>query len=323
MWLNNFFPFCSNYKLKNDKITLYENNIEFQNNFFSLINLVLDSFKFEGLPDTCNERYFKLCLIWGGCAVLADDKDFGYISLGTAPNPEEMNMYGEPNKVFAFGWNGFNRTYNNYMYGSENSNADAVVCRDNDLMYPMINVIWLYATRLTDCMRSIDVTAKKLKTPYFITCDEAQKTSIKKILDDVDFNKDSIIANRSTSPNEFNVLQTNVNPAILDTLWSHFYNLQSEVRSQLGINSATNISKKERLLSYEAHTNDLITDLNLDIRFKNYQLFCDTVNEHFGLNIKVINNVENKEDDSVEQFGPEYLDDDPAYDSIRNSVSNE
>lgn len=66
------------------------------------------------------------------------------------------------------------------MYGTDNTDAKAVICRDNDMMYPMINIIWIYAKRLTDTMRTLDVTARKLKTPYFITCDEAQKSSIKK-----------------------------------------------------------------------------------------------------------------------------------------------
>ena len=308
MWLSNMFPWYDYNTLSKKKVALYENNIEFQNIFYNLLNIAMYSFSIKGLPDSCNERFFKLNLIFNGYAALIKDPDLGYLSLGVRPtvNSNQLNIYGEFPDVMAFGWNGFNKQYKNYMYGTDNSDAEAVICRDNDLMYPMVNIIWMYAKRLTDTMRTLDVTARKLKTPYFITCDEAQKSSIKKILDDVDFNQDSIIANRSTMPNEFNVLQTGVQPESVRVLWEHYSNLESEIRTFLGINSAANLDKKERLVVDEAEANDILTDINIQYRLKNYQQFCDTVNNLWGLNISFVSNIDIVEkqeeiDDSIKQ----------------------
>lgn len=302
------FPWFDYNTLSKKKVALYENDIEFQNMFYNLLNILMYSFSIEGLPDSCNERFFKLNLIFNGYAALIKDPDLGYLSLGVRPtvNSNQLNIYGEFPDVMAFGWNGFNKQYKNYMYGTDNSDAEAVICRDNDLMYPMVNIIWMYAKRLTDTMRTLDVTARKLKTPYFITCDEAQKSSIKKILDDVDFNQDSIIANRSTMPNEFNVLQTGVQPESVRVLWEHYSNLESEIRTFLGINSAANLDKKERLVVDEAEANDILTDINIQYRLKNYQQFCDTVNNLWGLNISFVSNIDIVEkqeeiDDSIKQ----------------------
>lgn len=294
MWLSNMFPWFDYNTLSKKKVALYENDIEFQNMFYNLLNILMYSFSIEGLPDSCNERFFKLNLIFNGYAALIKDPDLGYLSLGVRPtvNSSQLNIYGEFPDVMAFGWNGFNKQYTNYMYGTDNTNAEAVICRDNDMMYPMINIIWIYAKRLTDTMRTLDVTARKLKTPYFITCDEAQKSSIKKILDDVDFNQDSIIANRSTMPNEFNVLQTGVQPESVRVLWEHYSNLESEIRTFLGINSAANLDKKERLVVDEAEANDILTDINIQYRLKSYQQFCDTVNNLWGLDIRFISNID-------------------------------
>lgn len=308
MWLSNMFPWFDFNTLNKKKVALYDNNVEFQNIFYNLLNILMYSFSIEGLPDSCNERFFKLNLIFNGYAALIKDPDLGYLSLGVRPtmNSSELNIYGEFPDVHAFGWNGFNKTYTNYMYGTDNTDAEAIICRDNDLMYPMINVIWMYAKRLTDTMRTLDVTARKLKTPYFITCDEAQKSSIKKILDDVDFNQDSIIANRSTMPNEFNVLQTGVQPESVRVLWEHYSNLESEIRTFLGINSAANLDKKERLVVDEAQANDILTDINIQYRLKSYRQFCDTVNNLWGLNISIVSNIDIVEtkaenDDSIIQ----------------------
>lgn len=294
MWLSNMFPWFDYNTLSKKKVALYENDIEFQNMFYNLLNIVMYSFSIEGLPDSCNERFFKLNLIFNGYAALIKDPDLGYLSLGVRPtvNSSQLNIYGEFPDVMAFGWNGFNKQYTNYMYGTDNTDAEAVICRDNDMMYPMINIIWMYAKRLTDTMRTLDITARKLKTPYFITCDEAQKSSIKKILEDVDFNQDSIIANRSTMPNEFNVLQTGVQPESVRVLWEHYSNLESEIRTFLGINSAANLDKKERLVVDEAEANDILTDINIQYRLKSYQQFCDTVNNLWGLNISFVSNID-------------------------------
>lgn len=294
MWLSNMFPWFDYNTLSKKKVALYENDIEFQNMFYNLLNILMYSFSIEGLPDSCNERFFKLNLIFNGYAALIKDPDLGYLSLGVRPtvNSSQLNIYGEYPDVMAFGWNGFNKQYTNYMYGTDNSDAEAVICRDNDMMYPMINIIWMYAKRLTDTMRTLDITARKLKTPYFITCDEAQKSSIKKILEDVDFNQDSIIANRSTMPNEFNVLQTGVQPESVRVLWEHYSNLESEIRTFLGINSAANLDKKERLVVDEAQANDILTDINIQYRLKSYQQFCDTVNNLWGLNISFVSNID-------------------------------
>ena len=297
MWLSNMFPWFDYNTLSKKKVALYENNIEFQNIFYNLLNIVMFSFSVEGLPDSCNERFFKLNLIFNGYAALIKDPDLGYLSLGVRPtvNSSQLNIYGEYPDVMAFGWNGFNKQYTNYMYGTDNYDAEAIICRDNELMYPIINILWIYAKRLTDTMRTLDVTARKLKTPYFITCDEAQKSSIKKILDDVDFNQDSIIANRSTMPNEFNVLQTGVQPESVRVLWEHYSNLESEIRTFLGINSAANLDKKERLVVDEAQANDILTDINIQYRLKSYQQFCDTVNNLWGLNISFVSNIDTVE----------------------------
>lgn len=296
MWLNTMFPFFIFDDKMQKKMAKYENDLEFQNVFYNLLNIALYSFKFDGLPKTCNERYFKLSLILNGAAALINDNELGFLTLGCTPMMAgDLNIYGEWPQINAYGWNGFNKMYSCYMYGVDNTEAEALICRDNDCMYPMINTLLMYTKRLTDTMRTLDVTAKKLKTPYFITCDESQKTSVKKILDDIDFNKDSIIANRSTSPNEFNVLQTGVQPESVRVLWEHYSNLESEIRTILGINSAANLDKKERLVVDEAEANDILTDINIKYRLESYKTFCDTANRMFGLNLTVSSRIEDVE----------------------------
>lgn len=289
MWINNYFPFMARCwgKMTEKKLAMFENDLDMQNTIVELINLACNTIHFKNLPETCNERYFKLCLILSGRAMIAKDNELGFISLNVVPDGARYNIYGECEYVYGYGWNGFNKRYSTYMYGTDNRDAESVICLDNNLGYPLFNYILIYANRLSTTMRTMDVTARKLKTPYFIVCDETQKTSVKKILDDIDFNQDAIITNKSTTPNMFQVLPTNIREGALQSLWNHYNNLESQIRSILGIQSAVNQDKKERLLVDEVTSNNEMADLSLDIRMDNYNLFCDTVNRQFGLNISV------------------------------------
>lgn len=287
MWYNTLFPFINYGRLNKKKLASFENNIEFQNVFCNFVNLCLDKFYIDGLPDTCNERYFKLSLIFNGMAILAKDPERGFLTLGGSPDCQNLNIYGEWDRVICYGMNGQQFSYKNYMWGSDNTGAEAIICRDNDLFYPMINYIMIWAERLASSMRTIDTTARKLKTPYFIVCDESQKSSVKKILEDIDFNQDSIITNKSTVPDMFQILPTGVREGALQTLWEHYYNLQTELRTYLGISSIPNRAKKERLITDEANADEDLASSNLAYRMHNYESFCETANEFFGLELSV------------------------------------
>ena len=290
MWFNNLFPWMSiEDNRTRKKLAKFENDIEFQNTYVNLLNIALYSIKFEGLPDTCNERFFKLNLLLNGMAGLIKDPDKGFLTLAVAPETIDTkiygNMYGEWDHVIATGWGGYVATYTNYMEGANNTDAQCVICRDNDLCYPLSFYIMMFAKRLTDTMRTLDVAARKLKTPYFITCEESQRYSIQKILEDVDFNNDSIVTNKTTMPDMFQVLSTNLNPSVLRELWNHYNNLDSAVRTLLGVKSALNQDKSERLLVDEVNADNDLANINIGFRLASWNHFCEIVNDLWGLNV--------------------------------------
>lgn len=287
MWFNSFFPFYTVPVGSAKKLAKYENDMEFQNTFFHYFNLAIDTFKWEGLPETCNARFLETCLMLDGIAAFVKDDDLGFLTLKASPVAQRYNMYGETDKIYGYGWNGFMREYSAYMYGSDNRDANAVVCRDNPVCYPYVNHLLLYANRLTTTMRSLDVAAKKLKVPYYITCDESQKSSVEKILNDVDENKERIIVNRSTSDNLFQVLPTRIDPSLLSTFWEHYENLEGKLKGLFGINSAVNQDKKERLLVDEVNADNESTSLSVEVRLEARKQLCKTINSLYGLNVSV------------------------------------
>lgn len=285
MWINSFFPFYI--PVNSKKLNRYENDIEFQNTFFKLFNLTVSAFKWDNLPPTCNSRYLETSLILDGIACIVNDSEYGLLSLKASRIAEKYNMYGETDKIQGIGWNGFNKQYTCYMEGSDNISANAVICRDNPVTYPYINILLAQANRLTNTMRSIDVAVKKLKVPYFITCEESQKASVEKILNDVDENKERIITSKATNENMFNVFPTRTDPNILAQLWNHYNNIDSQTKTILGIDNAVNQDKKERLITDEVNANNVSTELNIAFRLREREKFCEIVNKMFGTNISV------------------------------------
>lgn len=285
MWFNRLFPMCELTKGNRYKqLNKWENNTEWQNTFVKWVNICLNLFEWDGLPETISERYIEEALLVDGKVALVDDPDLGYLMLRVNPN-YVFNIYGQFSKLQVYGYNGYNKTFDCYMEGGDNSTAKSVLCRDNNLMYPYILYLITWTNRLSQAMRSIDIASYQLKHPYFIQCDETQKLSIEQILKETWDNKPAIITTKSVSPDDFKVMPTGVNPTILQQMWDNYYKLENTLRTLIGIKNNSVPNKSERLLVDEVNSDDEQRLINVFVRLYQRQLFCEQANKLFGLNI--------------------------------------
>lgn len=283
MWIGNLFPMFQNFTGKK-RLNQYQNMIEWQNTFTKWVNLCLNLFEWSGLPATVSERYIEEALLIDGKIALVNDENLGYLMLRVSPN-YIFNIYGQFSKLNVYGFNGYSKQFDCYMEGADNSSAKAVLCRDNNLMYPFIQYLIAWTDRLTQAMRGIDVASYQLKHPYFIQCEESQKLAIETILKDVSANKPAIITSKSVSPDDFKILPTNANPAILQQMWDNYYKLENTLRNLVGVKNNSMPNKSERLLVDEVNSDDEQRLMNIFVRLYQRQLFCKQANELFGLNI--------------------------------------
>lgn len=265
----------------------YKNELEFRNNFMQLFNLALSAFEWKGLPDTCNERYLELGLMMTGVGMIANDPVYNFVTLRGMPAGAKYNIYGEPSSIHGYGFNGYHREYSCYQQGTADYDVEAVICRDNVMMYPYISYINMFAQRITDMMRTIDVAAKKLKVPYIIEVEQGQVASVKQILQNVDNNEESVIGQKSANTVEFKLWPTQVRGDVLKALWESLANIDTRARETLGIESNPNTAKKERQITGEVEANDMFTALNIDHRLRQREIFCQLVKEVHDLDISV------------------------------------
>ena len=70
MWYNWLFLPSDSRMCKN--LNKYNNSLEFQMWFTRLFCMIFEMIHIDGLPETCNERYFKMCLLNSGTACLVE-----------------------------------------------------------------------------------------------------------------------------------------------------------------------------------------------------------------------------------------------------------
>lgn len=238
-----------------------------------LVELAISMFEWKNLPDTVDPRFLELCLFTDGQVVFFNDPDLGYLTLQNACNGG-FNVYRIPVKRRAYAVNGYQKDlsdkdsviiFNNYLH--TNSQLDAA----------------MFARRLSDLDRSIDVNAKAQKTPILIKCDETQRLTMKNLYMQYDGNMPFIFADKSLNTNQLQVIKTDA-PYVADKLYQLKTQIWNEALTYLGI-SNINVQKKERLITDEVTRNQGGTIASRYSRLNARRDACKQINAMFGLDV--------------------------------------
>lgn len=303
MWYTRLFPFASGKKDMSSRgqkrLADYENDRQWQDVFTRLTNIALNIFEWEGLPETCDSRFFESILLFNSQACLIDDPEFGgYLTLPCTQGGAQDIYYHNPfyraysvnySKPFkaltSFNVNNF-KTWAEFK-GDMDAPLDGVVCFDNDLTYPMVETIAIYTDKIVDTMRAIDVCQRQLKVPAIIETEPETKLAIEQALKSIDTNCIAVYAGSKVAKalSETKPIQTFANPSTLTSLWDNYNNLYSAFYTAFGINNLNTADKKERLLTNEVESNDEAIALNADYRLQSRLHFCEYVKTAFGLNL--------------------------------------
>lgn len=251
------------------------NNRTYIQYYQRLAELSISMFEWKNLPETVDERFLEICLFSDGKAVFFKDEVLGFLCLRTMINGQ-WDVYNIPIDRRAYATNGYTRKltkedsviiFNNYMH--TNSKLD----------------VEMFARRLYDLDRSIDVNAKAQKTPILIVCDENERLTMKNVYKDFEGNEPFIFGDKKLSPDSIKVLKTDA-PYVADKLYQLKTNYWNEALTYLGI-SNTNINKKERMISDEVMRNMGGVIASRYSRLESRRQAADKINKMFGLNIEV------------------------------------
>lgn len=252
------------------------NNLTYIQYLRRLTELSISMFEWKNLPSTVDSRYIELHLFETGCMVYFNDEVMGNLCLDCIANGR-LDVYGNP--VLRRAYSG----YNNYQKLLKES--DSVIIWNNYLHTNSILDIKMFARRLYNLDRIIDVNANAQKTPVLVQGTEKQRLTLINLYKEFDGNSPFIFGDKNLDLNSLRCLQTDA-PYVCDKLYQLKTQIWNEALTYLGI-SNINIQKKERLITDEVTRNQGGTIASRYSRLESRRQAVEKINAMFGTNIEV------------------------------------
>lgn len=249
------------------------NNGTYRQYYNRLVELAVSMFEWKNLPDTVDPRFLELCLFADGQAVFFKDDDLGYLSLQNAVTGT-FNVYRIPTQRRAYAANGYSKPL---------TDKDSVIIFNNYLHTNSMLDATMFAKRLYNLDRAIDVNANAQKTPILVQCTEQERLSLENLYKQYDGNMPVIWGSKELNPKGLTVLTTGA-PFVADKLYQLKTQIWNEALTYLGI-SNINVQKKERLITDEVTRNQGGTIASRYSRLNARREACNAINRMFGLDV--------------------------------------
>lgn len=252
-------------------------NMRSYGQYLSILRQIsISMFEWKNLPPTVDSRYIEQALFYNAGAVYFNDEVMGNLALNVICQGN-FNVYGEPIR---------RRAYSKYnQYQKELTDSDSVVIWNNMDRTPTYPIIELFAQRLYNLDRIIDVNSNAQKTPVLLKCDQKQRLTLLNAFKEMDGNSPVIFADNSFDENSIFCLKTDA-PYVCDKIYDLKTNIWNEALTYLGIPSA-NVMKKERLIKDEVLRGLGGTLANRYSRLSEREHAVKKINNMFGTNIEV------------------------------------
>ncbi len=264
-----------------------------------LTELSTSMFEWKNVPESVDTRYLEMQLFYNGSAIYFNDDVMGDLCLSCAVNGG-FDVYGNPKERRAYS------RYNNYYRILNEKNS--VIIWNNYIRTNSVLDVKMFARRLYNLDRIIDINANAQKTPVLVQASEKQRLALLNVYKEFDGNAPVIFGDKNLDINGLKVFSTNA-PYNCDKLYQLKTQIWNEALTYLGI-SNVNIQKKERLITDEVTRNQGGTVASRYSRLEARRLAVEKINDMFGTNIEV-----NYRED-FQQIGENNDPEDPGADTI-------
>lgn len=254
--------------------SLAMNNYTYMQYAYRLMELSISMFEWKNLPESIDERFLEMVLFTDGHAVFFKDDELGdYLALQCLINGK-LNVYRIPINRRAFAVNG---------YQKQLTDKDSVIIFNNMLHTNSWLDVKMFAKRLYNLDRIIDVNTNAQKTPILIKGNEQQRLTLTNLYKEYDGNAPVIFADKSLDMNALQVLLTQA-PYVADKIYQLKTQIWNEALTYLGISNVS-FQKRERMVSDEVTRSQGGTVASRYSRLNARRQACEQINKMFGLNI--------------------------------------
>ena len=305
-YFDSFFYGNGNSKNKDFKLEKRKDHVIL---FYKLLDLAMGRYKYQNLPDTMDERFLELSLVYSGCAgvakvSIAGEKEKNTIMNLSISGGDYTSPYGYPNSYNLLDYCG--RSYGTfvpYVPGQE-SYADSVMILENKRNIPPMSKITWYADRLADIQASIRSAIYNLRSSLIIECSEEQETPVRAALKNADDGEPILFSfNGAASVQGAPTVITNPQtPEILKSLTEIYDKTFADFLTEFGINANAVVNKMSGTSPDELNQNVEVTRLANNIGLECRKEGIDKVNKMFGTNIVVISTIDNIRDKEYNNY---------------------
>lgn len=260
-------------KRKNEAARM--NNKTFDMYYNRLTELALNMFEWVNLPESVDERFLELSLFSQGMAVYFNDEVMGNLALNCMIGGD-LDVYRIPIRRTAYATNGYQKRL---------TNQDSVIIFNNYTHTNSLLDIEMYATRLYEIERAIDVNVRGQKTPNIVRATESQRLTMLNLYMQYDGNEPFIFGDNNLDMDAIKVLKTDV-PFIADKLNLLKRQIWGEALTYLGIENNSS-DKKERLITEEVNSNLGGVEAQRFCKLNARRQAVKKINKMFGTNIEV------------------------------------
>lgn len=252
------------------------NNRTYMQYFNRLTELSISMFEWENLPPSVDPRYIELHLFENGAMVYFKDEVMGDLCLDCITNGR-LDVYGNP--VSRRAYSGYNN-YNKIL-----SEKDSVIIWNNYLHSNSLLDIKMFARRLYNLDRIIDVNANAQKTPVLVQGTQQQRLTLLNLYKEYEGNAPFIFGDKNLDIQALKVLQTGA-PYVADKIYQLKIQVWNEALTYLGISNVA-VEKKERLITDEVTRGQGGVLASRYSRLNSRKEAVEKINAMFGTNIKV------------------------------------
>lgn len=266
----------------------------------NLTELCANRFKWEGLPETVDPRFLEMELTMGARALFLEHpkREGEYIVL----RADGLGAWDYQDNPTSYLYTG------NDILSGEVSADDAVMIWANYHRVPEIETIWLYAGKLAQLDRTIEINTMSARLTKVVAATENKRLSMANITKQIEEGVPIVYVTEGFEAEAVQVLDLGVNPESIVSMQTVKNKVWNEAMTLLGVNNA-NQDKKERLVSDEVGANDSQVYAFRNIALNARKQAAEKINERFGQNITVEytrypGNNEMEVDDSVGIYDP-------------------
>lgn len=244
-----------------------------------MMEIAMAGFEWTGLPPEIDPRFLEMLLCFDGKALFYFDDGLGEFVTLQFSSAATLDIYREPmkRKAYSPAVNFRSKTL---------TDKESVIIWNNSIRTPEIIPLRMYAQRLTECDRTIDVNVKQQKTPKIVRCTQEERLTLENLLKKYDGNIPFIFGSKNfANMEDISVMDTSV-PYVADKIQILKKQILTEALTYFGVENA-NTEKRERLVSTEVTSNFGGVEIARRARLNARKIACKKINDMFGLNIDV------------------------------------